>query len=272
MAIFSLIRHFEVWDWVLLATVVLQTTALAYSQSARTKGMIYALPLPFTVACLAVGRPLDVTNVVGMYLLFIYMQSIRLLYERMRVPIVVAIFASVALYIALSLPLAAFVPRTETAFWTLVLGTPLVGLVLLSAMPRRREPGHRTPLPVWLKLPIIAVVVMSLMLAKHSLQGFVTLFPMVGVVGAYEARKSLYTMGRQVCIIMLTVSPLAAIAHLLQASFGLPVALAAGWLAYGTAMMSINCSRFNKPLAPDAGAVAVRVDCQVGRANRPVVG
>jgi len=98
--------------------------------------------------------------------------------------------------------------------------------------PYRQEPGHRTTLPVWIKSPIIVGVVAFVVVVRRVLEGFMTVFPMVGVIAAYEARHSLYTMCRQMSIVLLTLTPLMATCRLTQAWLGLSRALAVAWLVF----------------------------------------
>jgi hypothetical protein len=75
-------------------------------------------------------------------------------------------------------------------------------------------------------------VVVLLVLARNSLHGFATVFPMVGVIAVYESRYSLWTIGRQIPVIMVTLASLMAVAYLTQNLWGLPLALVAGWSVF----------------------------------------
>jgi len=44
---------FEFWDWMLLLTVVFQSSAIAYLYHPKWKALIISLPVPFTMAALA---------------------------------------------------------------------------------------------------------------------------------------------------------------------------------------------------------------------------
>lgn len=109
---------FGPWDAILILGVAGQATVIAYAHAPRWKAAVYAVPLPFTLATLALGVPVGTTH-------------------------------------ALSVMLMPFYPYTVR----------------------------------WL-------------------QGFMSAFPMLGVVAAYEARHSLWTLGRQVPIMMLALTPL----------------------------------------------------------------
>ena len=111
-----------------------------------------------------------------------------------------------------------------------------MSLVLLGAAvlvhgmtPHRDEPWHRTPLPLWIKLPAIMAVVVTIIILKESMLGFMTTFPMVGVVTAYEARHSLRAVCRQLSVALIALAPMAAVVRIAQPRLGLGLALVAGW-------------------------------------------
>lgn len=207
---------FNAWDIALIAVVVVQSTLLAYCHHPKWKALLLTLPVPFTMATMAVGRPVDVTNAAGLLNLLLFISVVRWLHIGAGVQIVAAIIAAGCAYFFVGISLAAILPATEAAFWiasALVLG---VGVVVLRAMPHRDDPGHRSSLPVWVKAPIIAAVVIFLILMKKLLKGFLPLFPMVTVIAAYEARHSLWTMCRQIDIVLLLFMPTLVAMHLVQ--------------------------------------------------------
>lgn len=222
----------SVWDLVLIAVVSLQVAAVAYVHAARWKAMLLCLPFPFTFVALGLGRPIDVTNLLGLATFFLYVHAVRLLHQQLRVPIVPAIGASLAGYCLIGWVAAPLLPSGPVSFWTTAVLLAAGALFLHRRLPSRPEPGHRTPLPVWLKLPAIVAVVCLLLVVKEGLRGFATLFPMVTVVGAYETRHSLWTLSRQIPVLMLTMIPMMAVVRLAQNPLGMAGALALGWCAF----------------------------------------
>lgn len=238
--------HLEFWDVMLVAAVSAQTTLLAYLYDARWKALVWMLPIPFTVASLAVGRPIDATNILGLNVLLLYTHGVRVLHQQARVPIVLAILSSAGLCLAVGWNLARVVPQGSTAFWTAGAATLLLGWVLLRATPHRDEPGHRSPLPLWLKIPSIVLVILLLVYLKRGLGGFTTVFPMVGIVGAYESRHSLHTMARAVPGILLTIAPMMMACRLLQERLGLGLSLVVGWIVYLALMALLTRSMWKR--------------------------
>ena len=223
-----------------MAVVTLQATVHAYVPDAQWKAFVYLLPFPFTAAALAIGQPIDAANIWALLLLLGYSHGIRLLHVNLRLPIHATIAAALlgcaAVGFLLS-PALAFLQHHYSlpiVFWSSCAAILALSLVIQKFMPPRDEPSQRTPAPLWVKLPTIAAVVFCLILMKKQLGGFITAFPMVGVVAAYEARHSLWTMSRQVSILLPALATMIITVHLAQStlSWSLPLAIAAGWVIY----------------------------------------
>ena len=231
------------WDFILILAVSLQTLILAYRPSPRGKALLLSLPIPFTLAVLAVGLKVGASNMLGLALLFLFTHGVRLLHYQMKMPIVPAIGLSLAGYCVLGWWLSGVLPATPMAFWLSTGGVMAAALALYIALPFRPESTAATPLPIWRKLPMVVAVVCGLVALKGVLQGFATLFPMVGVVAAYEARGCLWTMGRQIPVIMLSMAPMIAAVYLAQDSLGVGYALALGWLVYLAVFTPLSLTR-----------------------------
>lgn len=218
------------WDIALIVAVSIMGTAVAYLRHPERKAFVLMLPIPFSLAFLAVGRPLDATNVLAMVPMFGFTLGVWGLYARTRLPIVPAIALGVAGYVAAGIALARLTPPGEPAFWGATALVAILALALIRWLPYRAQPHHRTPLPLWIKLPAIALVVTGVVLLKRQLGGATTMFPMVGVVAAYEARHSLWTMVRRLPWVMLMMTPVMALMRLVQEPLGAIGALALGWI------------------------------------------
>ena len=223
---------FGVWDIVLLVVVSAQATTLSYLKDAKWKALVLALPIPFTLAALAVGAPVNTTHVAALNLLLAYAHGVRLLHARAGVPIIPAIAISAGGYCAAGALLRPVLPLTEAAFWATCVLTFLIAVAAHALFPKTEEPAHRTHLPVWIKFPLVAGVILALILMKRFLQGFMTTFPMVGVVASYESRASLGAVCRTIPDFIIGMVPMMAVVHLLQPQLGLGAALAAGWFVF----------------------------------------
>ena len=218
------------WDFALLAVVTLQVTAIAYFPRPRWKALALSLPFPFTTIALAQAQPINATHILALGLLLLYFHGIRLLH--LRLPIVLALAIGLAGYITLSRLLLQVAATTPLPFWLVALVIAALALTLYFLQPSRPEPDHRTPLPIYYKLPTIGLIVGLLLLVKDSLQGFATLFPIIGVVGAYEARKGLWAVCRQVPVLVAGMTAMLAATYLAQETLGLAKGLLVGWVVY----------------------------------------
>lgn len=222
---------FDTWEWLLVVVVSIQATCMAYLHEPRWKAFMLTLPIPFSIAVMAVGRPIDASNVVALFLLYAFTAATRILHYNCRLPIVVAIVLSAVFYVTLGSVLAPVIPSSDEVFLAMAAAAFLFALWLFRHVQPRYEAGHRSPLPLYIKLPIVIGVVVALVLAKSLLQGLMTAFPMVGVVGAYEARKSLYTIADQIPTVILVLLPLMLASHFTHGSLGLGGSLLLGWAA-----------------------------------------
>jgi len=64
--------------------------------------------------------------------------------------------------------------------------------------------------------------------------------PLVGVIAAYEARNSLWTISRQIPVVMLTMTPMMMVCRLTQNSIGLGYSLALGWIVFLILLVTVT--------------------------------
>lgn len=220
------------FDWMLVVGVSIQVAVLAYLSNPRWKAVIFTLPVPFTCAVLALGQPIDATNVLGSLLVLGFLHGVRALHERLGVLIVPSIAMAAVGYALVAGVMAGFIPRTDTAFWVAWVGVFAISLLVNRARHTGVEKEHRTSLPVWIKLPIVVALVFFLVLTKQQLLGFMTMFPMVSIFTAYETRHSLWTLCRQAPIMILAMLAMMLTCRLTQEALGLGGALGLGWVVF----------------------------------------
>ena len=238
MSFFGL--NFTFQDIALIAVVSAQSTVLAYLHNPKWKAFLLLIPLPGTFAILSVAQPIDITNVAGLLLLLFYMHGVRILNWRFKIPIVFAIAISAVAYCVIGVLLAKILPKTEVAFWVTSAFVLAMALLFGRLMPPREEPGHRSQLPVGLKLLIIISVITGLIVIKKQLTGFMTVFPMVGLIACYECRHSLWTICRQISVALIAVLPMFMIMRLTQPFLGYAWALVPGWIVFWAIIIFIN--------------------------------
>lgn len=227
------------WDLALLVGVSLQATAVAYLHNPKHKSAAMTLPIPFTVASLALGIQINATHVLGMLNLLIYTHMVRLLHDKAKLPIIPSIVVGIVIYIAVGVTGQRWIPVSEPLFWVAAGFNMVLGLSLHFSRSHAAQQGHRSPLPLHVKLPAIMGVVTFLIIIKRLLGGFAATFPMVGTIASYEMRHCLSAACQSVTLMFIVVTPYQITCHLLQDSIGLGPALACGWLAW--AVMAAMC-------------------------------
>lgn len=228
----NLLTNITIWDVVLILVVAVQGTLASCIQRPQLKAFFLVLPFPFALAVLALGQPINVTNVMGLIVLLAYTYGVKLFHRQFHLPIVWAIFLSALGYCIVGAFLAGIIPKTNNAFLVVSVAVCVLASILHYAIPHVSEPNYQSSLPVWKKFTAIVVVLLVLVLIKLQLQGFMTVFPMMGVIIAYEARLSLYTVCRHIPVAMLTLAPMIVVIRVLQDRIGLEGALAAGLIVY----------------------------------------
>ena len=188
---------FTPWSVGLCVAVTAIAAALAYLHAPRLKALVYTLPVPFFFARHDSGKPVDATYVLGMFSTLAFLWLTLLAYRRLRWPIVAAEAVGIAAFLSLGFAIGWSVPDTALAFW-LALAVALPALIVLRVTLKPiYEPGHRTALPWYVKVPIILAIVVTVIVAKEPLRGFMPTFPFVGTFAVYESRHSLRTLIRQ---------------------------------------------------------------------------
>jgi hypothetical protein len=71
------------------------------------------------------------------------------------------------------------------------------------------------------------------------------MFPMVGTIAVYEARRSLWTISRQIPILIVTAGPMMAAMWLVQHFFhaSIPLSLLAGWGVFLSIMAPVTLAQ-----------------------------
>jgi hypothetical protein len=233
---------FSPWDLVLLVVVTAMGTLLAYVPNPRWKAFLVGLPFPFTIANLSLGQRIGPGQALGMAVLFLFMNVVRWLHDKAHLPIVLAIAIGELTYLGIATLLNLLVPNTPIAFWCSLGSVMLLAVLFLILLPRREEQGSRSPLPVAAKAAVIGGVVSVIVILKRLLGGFMAMFPMVGTIAVYEARHSLWTIGRQILVLAVTAGPMMAVMWLTQYLLNASIAasLAAGWVVFLAIMIPIT--------------------------------
>ena len=228
----NLVSNFGIWDLMFIASVAITGTTASYIKRARLKAFVLILPTPLTFGILAVGQPVNVTHATGLIAVLAYTFAVKAIHKELRVSIIPSIIISAFGYCLLGAILASTIPKTDNAFLAAAVGVCILASILHYAMPLSSEPGARSPLAVWKKFIAIVMIVVFITIMKQFLQGFMATFPILGVIVAYEARLSLYTVCRHIPVTMLVITPFMTTCYILQDQIGLIPALVVAWCVY----------------------------------------
>lgn len=246
----------SIFDGLLIAGTTLQTGVVAYVRHPRWKAIALMFPIPMTLGSLSLNRPIGATHALGLLVLLVFAYAVRWLHYGLKLGIIVSIGMSVGLYSGIACALAPHVPGGNVAFAmasAIVIATAALLLLAGPALPP--EPPHRTPLPPWVKVPLIAMITLSLVLVKGYLLGFFATFPMVTTMAAYESRYSLKTLCAHMPFTMLAMLGMMIVCRLTQEHIGLGPSLALGWIAFFTLFgLTLHLTRPRD--VPQAGAPA----------------
>jgi hypothetical protein len=202
----------------------------AYLRHPRIKALILTIPIPFTIAALAVGDPIDATNITALLLLLSYYHLVRVLHYSFSLHIILSIVIGASFYCVMGMTFANIIPPSDLVFWSATIVVFLLNVLFHKILSDKQEPSNRSHLSLTIKLPLTVIMVFGIILLKNSLQGFMTFFPMVGVFATYETRKSLWTNCRQIPIMAMMLIPMLIIIRLTQHNLGFAYGLLCGWV------------------------------------------
>lgn len=228
-----MIPAMDFWDWLLFPSVVIMSLGVAYLYKPEYKALILALPIPSAIAILSLHKPVNADNMLSLTLLLLFTHLVRIIYVRKWLPIIPAILVAAAAYCLSAYVLDWLLPeRDGWWFYGATAWNFLLAAAMLRWLPHRDEEGSRSSMHPALKVIALMGVVLFILILKKQLGGFMTIFPMVGVVAAYEARNCLYASCRQIPVVMMTIGIMLFVTYLLQSYCALPVALAVGGAAF----------------------------------------
>lgn len=229
-----------VYDFLLIAVVSLMAGGVAYVKSPQWKAFLSLLPLPSTLAILAVNQPVDASFLLGLLLTALFYYLAFALHHTCGQPIVPAIAVAAVAYGVAGMAVLPVLPNSPKMFWVAFGFLIFLGVILSHSLQNVREEGYRTSLPPYVKLPLVMAIVFLLVNMKHLLLGFMVTFPMVGIAGAYEMRRCPRTLFAQLPQMFFTVGSLMTVCFLTQHVIGLAGGLALGWIAYLAVLLCLR--------------------------------
>ena len=194
---------FEFYDYLLIFVVTALGTFSAYLHDPQLKAVTATVPIPFGFAYIAIGLPIGAANAGGALLCLLYVHVVRILTYKAHLPIILSIAVGIFIFVILGAFLLPLCPEGEGFFFFVCAINFVLGLILFQT--QTYEPGkhYKTPLPVYIKAPVVALVITGLMMVKKIMGGFATSFPMMNSVVSYESRHSLGDQCRQLPLFLI---------------------------------------------------------------------
>jgi hypothetical protein len=205
---------------------------MARVHDARTKALIYSLPIPITIALIATNGIVTTSNIIGLALIcgFIYLTYI--LHTIMRLHIIVSDVASAAAYIGIGYLL---IKTFHISFLTSVityLVLWLIGMFLLRNHQVVENPRHPSAISPLTKTGVTTVVGFIMFSLKNVLSGIVVTFPYSGVFAVIETRSNLQIMSRIIFRNSAAILGLFVTLFLLQDRLSLVFRLLIAWIIF----------------------------------------
>lgn len=247
-------------DLFLLLVVTFMVVGVAYIHNPRLKSIIFMIPLPFSAALISTTHGVDATHIIGITVTSAFVWAVWYLFTRCRWPIVMAIICTLVLHASSSIALARLIPHAGPAVAPWFWGSCAVVLLLAVAglsIPHIKEEGYRSQTPVYIKTPLVLLLVAVLIMAREPLRGFMPTFPMVTIFGVYEARRCLYTVAMRLPIMLIGFILMAIALYLLLTGAGpfaphdyiLPLIVA--WIVYIASFVLIDRWYAKKAIAAE---------------------
>jgi len=221
------------FDLSMAAVLAVIVTSISRIRSPLWKSFVYSCPIPFTLAFLVSGSPMDSGHVAGVVLNNAFLWFMWLLHSRMKWPALIADVVAASTYVAFTAWLVRQLPDGDPVLYAALL-LPGIGFsVLAFRLPDIQEVGAVSPMPVWQKSLLVFAIAVTLFSLKNFLLAAMTTFPYLGIFTVYECRRSLYTLLRRFGMLSLGFYAMLVTVRLVQGAFpaGPPwLALLAGWV------------------------------------------
>ena len=203
---------------------------MAYIKNSHLKALVYSLPIPITIALVATGGKVNITNIVGLFLLSLFLWFVWLLNDRGINVFVADIIA------ALSYVLGGYVvikhiniPFYLGVFLYLVIWFSFLILYRNRVVIEKKKQDPKIKPEI--KGVIVTVLAYFLLSLKTYLSGIIVTFPFSGVFAVIEGKHILETLAsvfsrNSIAILMMFVT----IYTLGKVNLGLKII--AGWIVY----------------------------------------
>ena len=202
---------------------------MAQLKSGYLKAIIYSLPIPITVALFSTGGVVNETNIIGLFLLVLFLWSVAYLVKK-GVNIYVADVVSAVLYVIVGYFAVTYI---EVSFEVslVVYGIAWLLFALMYKHKVQKSVVTKKKLKPITKFSFVSVMAFILFSLKGYLAGIVVTFPFSGVFAVIESKHTLRTLAATFTRNSIGIlAMLATIFYLSDTSLLLKVM--AGWASY----------------------------------------
>ncbi len=193
------------------------------------KALVYSLPIPITIALVATDGHVNATNVIGLFILSIFLWAVHWLVKRGTNIYVADVIASVA-YIIVGYLAVTYIHISFFASVLVYMGAWLVFVILYRHSTEGKMKVAPAVKPI-IKLPVVTTLAYILLSLKSYLAGIVVTFPFSGVFAVVESRHTLKTLAAVFTRNSIAILGLFVMMFYLDA-MNLGVRILIGWVAY----------------------------------------
>jgi len=202
---------------------------MAQLKSGYLKAIIYSLPIPITVALFSTGGVVNETNIIGLFLLVLFLWSVSYLVKR-GVTIYVADVVSAVLYVIVGYFAVTYIEISFAASLLVYAIAWLLFAVLYKHKVQKSVVTKKKLQPIT-KFSVVTIMAFILFSLKGYLAGIVVTFPFSGVFAVVESKGTLRTLAATFTRNSIGIlAMLATIFYL--GDTNLVIKIAAGWASY----------------------------------------
>jgi hypothetical protein len=211
-------------------TIGLIIATMAYVKNSHLKALIYSLPIPITIALIATGGRVNITNIIGLLLLSLFLWSVWFLKER-GVNIFTADIISALSYVLVGYFAVMFI---KIPFYFGVLIYFIIWIIFIILYKNKRVAENikqESKIKPEVKGVIVTGLAYILLSLKSFLSGIIVTFPFSGVFAVVEGKNMLETLASVFSRNSLAILAMFTTIYLLDKA-NLGIKISAGWIAY----------------------------------------
>jgi hypothetical protein len=215
-------------------SIALIIVIISLVKNSTIKAIVYGLPIPITLATIALQRGVDTTHIIGLFLLTGFLWLVYKL-NQMKIGIYTSnILASIA-YVVLGYFFINFIDTNGTTFGILCASYFILWLIFVLRVDFSKQKSNiskRKKVSVFVKGPTVFVVANFLLFMKNLLGGIITTFPFSGVFTVVEMRDDLEVLSKEFTKNSVAILAFFIVLYFTYEHIGIYYSVLVGWLIY----------------------------------------